>query len=85
MEEFGQVWKHNGMDGCECVEEDLVGNVITDQKSVELMLYRGDVTDGRSLADDTGSCLLDQLQYMKEFVRETKITIVQTGGDERGD
>ena len=45
------------MYGIECIEEDL-----------KLVQDGGDVTDGRGFGDNTGSSVLDQL----EFVGETK-------------
>ena len=43
------------------------------------------MTDDRGSGDNTGSSILDQLEFMEEFVGETKkkgIAIIQTGGDE---
>lgn len=33
-----------------------------------LVWNRGDVTDDRGSGDDTGSCVMDQLVHMEEFV-----------------
>ena len=43
------------------------------------------MTDDRGSGDYPSSSILDQLEFMEEFVGETKkkgITVVQTGGDE---
>ena len=42
------------------------------------------MADGGCSSDDTGSSVLDQLEFMEEFVRETKeegIAVIQAGSD----
>ena len=46
------------------------------------------MADGRGFGDNTGSGILDQLDFMEEFVGETKqmaVAIVQAGSDQRVD
>ena len=72
------------MDGIESIEEDLVVDTVFDRKPVELVKDRGDVADGRGFGDNTGSSVLDQLEFMEEFMGETKqegVTVIQAGGD----
>ena len=43
------------------------------------------MADDRGSGDDPGSRILDQLEFMEEFVGETKkkgVTVIQAGGDE---
>ena len=44
------------------------------------------MVEGGCSGDDAGSCILDKLEFMEEFVRETKeegITVICAGSDER--
>ena len=43
-----------------------------DREPVKLVQDGGDVTDGRGFGDNTCSSVLDQLEFMEEFVGETK-------------
>ena len=58
------------MYGIECIEEDLIFNTVWEP--VKLVQDGGDVTDGRGFGDNTCSSVLDQLEFMEEFVGETK-------------
>ena len=60
------------MDCLVSVEEDFVVYTGFDGEPVELVKDGGDVAGGRGFGDDTGSSILDKLEFMKEFVRETK-------------
>ena len=60
------------MDGFESMEEDLIVYTGFYGKPVELVKDRGDVTHGRGSGDDACCSILDQLEFMEEFVRETK-------------
>ena len=76
------------MDGLEGMEEDLEIDAVFDGKPVELQQNGGNVTNGGGSGDDTGSSVLDQLQFMEEFVGESKekgIAIIQAGRDQRVD
>ena len=60
------------MYGIECIEEDLIFNTVFDRELVKLVQDGGDATDGRGFGDNTCSSVLDQLEFMEEFVGETK-------------
>ena len=88
MDEIRQVWGGEVMDGIECVEEDLVVYAVFDGQPVELVKNGGDVGDGRGFGDDAGCSVLDQLDFMEEFVGETEekgVTVIEAGGDQRMD
>ena len=72
MNEFGQVWGGEVMDGLVCVEEDLVINPVFYGKPVELVENRGDVAADGGSGDNSCCCILDQLDFMEEFMGETK-------------
>ena len=49
---------------------------------MELLQGRSDVFNRWSSGDDTGGCVLDQLEFMKRFPRKTteeRVTVVQSG------
>ena len=55
---------------------------------MELVKNGGDVGDGRGFGDDAGCSVLDQLDFMEEFVGETEekgVTVIEAGGDQRMD
>ena len=73
------------MDGLEGMEENFIVDALFDGKPMELIQNRGDVIDGGGSGDDTGSCILDQLQFPEEVLGETVeegVTIIQAGSDE---
>ena len=72
MDEVRQIWGGEVMYGIECIEEDLIFDTVFDREPVKLVQDGGDVTAGRGFGDDTCSSVLDQLEFMKEFVGETK-------------
>ena len=46
MEEVGQIWGGEVVDGLECYQEDFVLNTELDREPVELLEDRSDVVDG---------------------------------------
>ena len=80
MDEVRQIWGGEVVYGIECIEEDLVFNTVFDREPMKLVQDGGDVTDGRGFGDDACSSVLDQLEFMEEFVGETKqkgVAIIQ--------
>ena len=55
------------MDCLVSVEEDFVVYTEFDGEPVELVKDGGDVAGGRGFGDDTGSSILDKLEFMEEF------------------
>ena len=81
MDEVRQIWGGEVVYGIECIEEDLVFNTVFDREPMKLVQDGGDVTYGRGFGDDACSSVLDQLEFMEEFVGETKqkgVAIIQT-------
>ena len=55
---------------------------------MKLLENRSDVVNGGGSGYYAGSCILDQLKFMKGFVREAekeRVAVVQTGSDETVD
>lgn len=67
--------------GIESIEENLEIYTVFDGKPVESVENRCDVAGGRGFGDNTGSSVLDQLEFMGETKQEA-VAIIQAGGDE---
>ncbi len=65
-------WGGEVVDGFECIEEDFERDTEFDWEPVELLEDGGDVVKGGGSGDDTGCRVLDQLELMEGFVRDTK-------------
>ena len=61
MNEVGEVWGGEVVNGLEGMEEDLIVNAVFNGEPVELMENWGDVMDDRGFGDDASRCVLDQL------------------------
>ena len=72
VEEVGQIGRCEVMEGFESMEEDFEINTEFNREPVELLQDRGDVMEGGGSGDDAGGSVLDQLELMEGFLRETK-------------
>jgi len=60
-------------------------NTVFDGEPMELLKNRSDMFYGRSSGNDTGGCILDQLELKQRFMRKTRengVTVVDTGCNE---
>ena len=72
MEEVGQIGRCKVVEGFESMEEDFEIYTEFNREPVELLQDRGDVMEGGGSGDDAGGSVLDQLELMEGFLRETK-------------
>lgn len=72
------------MDGFEDIKENFEIDSKFDREPVKLLKNRSNVVRSGDFTDNSGSRVLDQLELIERFMRETKkkrITVINTGGD----
>lgn len=76
------------MDGYGYVEKDFIVHMGMNWEPAEFLKNRCDVTDGRCSGSDAGGSVLDQLQFVDGFMRETiemGVAGIKTGGNQHVD